>query len=112
MSAEDVDEAFREKDHQRQTIRCAIREVLANNNALNHDIKTFLNNLMQVLDNTSLQGTVGGGGTIKQDAEIRMFGTDQGLNFNSNKENFMTIGQSQSYNQVRRPHTATMPSQV
>lgn len=66
---------------------------MANGNTLNHDIKTFLNTLMQVLDNSSMQGSVGGSETMKQDVEIRMFGSDQGTNFTSNKENYMTMGQ-------------------
>ena len=31
MQPHEVDVAFRDKEHQRQTIKCAIREVLANN---------------------------------------------------------------------------------
>ena len=50
MSCEDVDEAFRGKDHQRQTIRCAIREVLSNTLSLQNDIKAFLSNLMLVFE--------------------------------------------------------------
>ena len=53
MSPDDVDEAFREKDHQRQTIRCGIREVLNGSNVvLQNDIKTFLNNVVTSFDNT------------------------------------------------------------
>jgi len=50
MSPDDVDEAFREKEHQRQTIKCAIREVLANNLTLMNEIRNFLSQVMQVFD--------------------------------------------------------------
>jgi hypothetical protein len=42
MSPEEVEEAFRDKEHQRSTIKCAIREVIANGMSLSYEIKQFL----------------------------------------------------------------------
>jgi hypothetical protein len=46
MTPEDIDETFRDKDHQRQTIKCAIREVLGSQLTLQHDIKLFLTTVL------------------------------------------------------------------
>jgi len=43
MRPEDVDEAFKGKEHQRSTIKCAIREVLSNNLILTQEIRNYLN---------------------------------------------------------------------
>jgi len=42
MTPEEVEEAFRGKDHQKQTIKCAIREVLGSTLTLSNDIRKML----------------------------------------------------------------------
>lgn len=59
MTPENIDDAFKAKDHQRQTIKCAIREVLSNNLVLMNDIKGFLNRLLQILESSNLDGYYG-----------------------------------------------------
>jgi hypothetical protein len=50
MTPEDIDEAFREREHHRQTIRCAIREVLHATTTLQHDIRQFLQLVLEIFD--------------------------------------------------------------
>ncbi len=50
MSVEEVEDTFRGKDHQVQTIRCAIREVLTSTLSLSNDIRNFLSNVMMIFE--------------------------------------------------------------
>ena len=54
MTCERVDEAFKSKEHQRQTIKCAIREVLSNNLILMNEIKVYLNRMLEMFELGSL----------------------------------------------------------
>jgi len=48
--------AFKDKDHQRSTIKCGIREVLGNQLSLSSEIKNLLLKIIQVIDGKYLQG--------------------------------------------------------
>ena len=54
MRPEDVDEAFKGKEHQRSTIKCAIREVLSNNLILTQEIRNYLNRVQLLFEEGSL----------------------------------------------------------
>lgn len=54
MSAEEIEGTFRGKDHQIQTIRCAIREVLSSTLSLSNDIRNFLSNVMIIFESYTL----------------------------------------------------------
>lgn len=51
LTPEKIDEAFRDKEHQRQTIKCAIREVMNNNLILMNEIKSFLIRVLEIMEN-------------------------------------------------------------
>ncbi len=57
MTPESIDEAFKGKDHQRQTIKCAIREVLQNNLILMNEIRSFLQRVQMIFEEGNLMFT-------------------------------------------------------
>lgn len=53
MSPEDIEEAFRGKDHYKKTIICSIREVLSSGVTLQNDIRAYLSSVMMILEDSS-----------------------------------------------------------
>jgi len=55
MTPMEVDQAFLEKEHQRQTIKCAIREVLAANQYLQFELRGFLQGVLDLIEGVPQQ---------------------------------------------------------